>query len=492
MSRTLTQILAIPLREVVQAHARLTGASGSSKADAARWLAAEVDAGRLTVADIRRGGPAVYSSPAAPTPKVPAPAKTDTRLDAIAQAASRPDASSAQLSTEVASLRQALAEAKAEASAALAGAVTAQTKAAQTIESRITTLAAAVQRHQPDDAAAQTRAEIARAIQPLLARIVTPQAAAQVAQVVAQPTGQVDAQTMFGIDARDHRGRPLMFQAWGNAEAPAVDSHHIWTESTLRFLALAEATGRNVWLAGPAGVGKTQTAQQWAARAGRMFRRFVFTRYATADDFLGATGISNGDTRFAPGPVLQAYATPGSICLLDEPGVGNPGAMAVLNGLLEGAAQVAYADQVWLRAPGTLFIGADNSTGQGDTGGRFAGVQQMNTAFMDRFPFVVPMSYLDHADECAALVRHTGCTEVLADHVISAFSLARAKVTTGDLIDPPTFRQAIALVQAFSVLPPAEAWRVVVAARQPIESEVALAALYATAINEHLIEQEAA
>ena len=293
------------------------------------------------------------------------------------------------------------------------------------------------------------------------------------------------------MDARDARGRALMFSTWADT-APPVDACHIWTEQTLRMLALAESTGRNAWLAGPAGVGKSQTVQQYAARTGRAFERFQMHKLAGVDDFLGTVGLKGGDTQFQPGPILRAFTTPGSVCLIDEPATGSPAVMAVLNGLLEpGHPRISHGEKVYTRAVGNLFFGADNSNGQGDTGGRFAGVQQMNTATMDRFSFVVPLSYLDPADEAAALVRHTGCTQTLADHVIQAFALARSKVETGDLIDPPTFRQAIGFVQACSVLPVAQAWQVTIAARQPTESQVALAAIYSAAIDETLIAREA-
>jgi MoxR-like ATPase len=152
---------------------------------------------------------------------------------------------------------------------------------------------------------------------------------------------------------------------------------------------------------------------------------------------------------------------------------------------------MAYADRVWLRASSNLFFAADNSLTQGDQSGRFAGVQQMNTAFADRFAFVVPFSYLDMDVEAQALMQHTGCTRLLADHVVSILSICRAKVDAGDIIDPPSIRQAIAFIQACAVLPVDEAWQVCIAARQPAESQVGLGAVYASAVSVSLIEREA-
>jgi MoxR-like ATPase len=164
--------------------------------------------------------------------------------------------------------------------------------------------------------------------------------------------------------------------------------------------------------------------------------------------------------------------------------------MSVLNAYLERAAQVAHAGKVWHRAPGQMFLGADNSRGNGDTGGRFAGVNAMNTALLDRFSLVVPCTYLPAQVEAEALIRHTGCSQVLADHVIAALNLARGKVESGEIIDPPSLRQAIYFVEALRAMPPAEAWTWAIVTRQPGESEAGLAALYSTAINESLITAE--
>jgi cobaltochelatase CobS len=306
----------------------------------------------------------------------------------------------------------------------------------------------------------------------------------------AGPTGKASALDLFGLDLSDVKGAPLMFATYDHPEAPDVDPCFIWQESIVRHLHIAQANGRNLWLGGPAGTGKTQTMLQFAARTGRMFRRFVFDRFTTRDDFLGATGLDNGSTVFQPGPVLEAYTTPGAVCLLDEVGMGQPAALSALNAFLERQAQVAYAGQVWHRAPGTMFPAADNSLGQGDTSGRFAGVQTMNTAFLERFSLLVPFAYLPASLETEALVRHTGCTPAMAAHVVDAVGHIRGRVAGGEIIDAPSIRQMVAFIEACRVLDPSEAWRSTIGARQPAESEAGMAAAYAACINESLIRVE--
>ena len=519
-------LAAISMGTLLPAYRAATGQSGDhlGRAQIIRELAARVAQGLITVDGVRNG---TFNSAQATGAQLnamsqgmarPAPAPSQPVPQAVAQAIATVQVNVNNLNSSVLQAAQDISSLDARCAnlgqvqssmharlgqvgtdlATLAGRVDSAAQASQaetkSLRSQVQALADSLGRVQMpvDEMRAAMRQAVEDSWGPIRAAAESAGTQAEVRAQVAGPTGRASALDVFGVDARDARGRALMFSTWADA-APPVDGCHIWTEGTLRMLALAESTGRNAWLAGPAGVGKSQTVQQYAARTGRAFERFQMHKLAGVDDFLGTTGLKGGDTQFQPGPILRAFTTPGSVCLIDEPATGSPAVMAVLNGLLEpGHPRISHGEKVYTRAASNLFFGADNSNGQGDTGGRFAGVQQMNTATMDRFSFVVPLSYLDPSDESAALVRHTGCTQALADHVILAFTVARSKVETGDLIDPPTFRQAIGFVQACSVLPVAQAWQVTIAARQPTESQVALAAIYSASIDETLIALEAA
>ena len=340
--------------------------------------------------------------------------------------------------------------------------------------------------------AEEVRRAAREALAPFVAQVVAEGRAEEVAQAVAGPVSQSSALDVFGIDVRDARGNVMLFDVWGHPDAPPVDPVYIWTEDTVRLLHLAQSTGRNFWLGGPAGTGKTQAVQQFAARTGRLFRRFVFDRLSTREDYLGSMGLESGSTVFREGPVLEVFQTPGAVCLLDEVGMGQAQALSSLNGWLEPKARMTYEGKTYTRAPGSLFAACDNSLQQGDTSGRYAGVNAMNVAFGERFSWVHPMRYLDPQVEVQALQKHTGCTAKLARHVIDAITVCRSKVDSGEMIDAPSIRQAIAFVEGCRVLPVAQAWHLAIAARQPVESSVALGAVYAAAINETLITQEIA
>lgn len=474
-------VVSMKTADIVAAYQRVTGqAPLTSKIPMAKTLSEMVDNGRITLADIQGGAAAV-------SPKI------SQDIDALAASVQslkdRMDKSDSAIGLNLGRVAQNTSTAVAE--------VRAQAEMAQqetkSLRTQIQTLSESLGQIKVDPATVNAAIKVAveTAFAPLAAQAKADGKEGEVlAAAQALPAGEKTALEVFGMDLRDVKGRPLMFTVFAHAEAPAVDPAFIWTESIVRHLHIAQVNGRNVWMGGPAGTGKTQTAQQFAARTGRMFRRFVFDRFSSRDDFLGATGLKAGSTVFEMGPVLEAYTTPGAVCLLDEVGMGQPAALSALNAFLERQAAVAYADRVWHRAPGTMFLAADNSLGNGDTSGRFAGVQTMNSAFVERFSLVVPFSYLEPAVEADALVRHTGCTQALADHLARALKNLRGQAMKGNIIDAPSIRQMIAFIEACRALTPHEAWRSAISARQPAESEAALAAAFSACIDVNLIQKE--
>jgi MoxR-like ATPase len=291
----------------------------------------------------------------------------------------------------------------------------------------------------------------------------------------------------FGVDVVDAKGNPLTVDIWNDPSAPAVDPHFIWTADILSHLILSQDTGESVWFGGPKGTGKSETARQFAAVTGRAFKRINFHKYTSAEDYIGAVGLENGQTVFKRGDFLAAFTHPSTVILLDEVTNADPGELAPLNGFLEPNSAVSFGGSVQTRAPGVLVFAADNTLGNGDDSGRYAGTRQMNSALVDRFARVVQFDYLPFQFEMEALVRHTGCNPKLAAHVLKAVSVARAKVQTGEVIDAPSIRSVIAFIRALRVLPIDKAWATTIAARQPAESLPGLSAIYASCISETTI-----
>jgi MoxR-like ATPase/uncharacterized coiled-coil protein SlyX len=295
------------------------------------------------------------------------------------------------------------------------------------------------------------------------------------------------AYEVFGVDVRDVKGKMMTVRVWNDPSAPSVDPDFIWTEDILRHLLQSDATGESLWFGGERGTGKSTVAQQFAARTGRAFKRINFHKHTSAEEYLGATGLVDGNTVFEPRDFLMAYSSPSTIILLDEVTNCDAGELAPLNGLLEPDAAVSMGGRVWRRAQGVLIFAADNTLGNGDESGRYVGTRPMNSALIDRFSRVIPFTFLPQDEEIKAIVQRTGCSKGLAEYVHAVIRVARAKVESADIVDAPSIRSVMAFIRALPYIPSRQAWETAVVARQPSESHAVLRGLYETHIDEVFI-----
>jgi MoxR-like ATPase len=413
------------------------------------------------------------------TPQTPqaAPAVDAAKVDAASQVANRAEALALTLTGEM--------------STALAR-IGVQGADLALMNDKIDSLRIAIDASRVDDTAVKhdVAKAIADAFAPFKQAVIDAGAQAVVADVSGvHVVGTDTAQAVFGIPVEDRSGNPLMVEVWNHPDAPAIDPHFVWTEKILRHLLLSQGTGENLWFGGDKGTGKSETARQFAARTGRAYTRINFHKYTTADDYAGAIGLENGATVFKRGDFLRAFTAPSTVILLDEVSNADQGELATLNGFLEPNSAVSYGGTVQRRAQGVLVFAADNTLGNGDSSGRYAGTRAMNSALVDRFARVIRFEYLSKPDEIDALMRHTGCNHALAEHVVNILSTCRAKVESSDIIDAPSIRSAMAFIRAVKVLDVKEAWNTTIAARQPEESAAALESIRCMSVNESLIEK---
>lgn len=464
MTRTLTlrdHLLAIPVGKIVGA----TTAHGApshldTKLDRVDWLVEQINAGNLTLAQVQNATPVVAT-------------RTDTSaLEAVANRA------------------HAYALQGLDATRALEGSVAAIAGDVANVLISIDNLAKNQAASVVDDTkvAADVASAIAKAFAPFKQAVLDANAQDAVASAVgATIVDRKTAWEVFGVDLHDVHNNPVMVDLWNATDAPAIDPNFVWSEGILKHLLLSQKTGDNVWFGGEKGTGKSETAKQFAARTGRSFTRINFHKYTTTEDYAGAVGLENGATVFKRGAFLTAFTTPSSIVLLDEISNCDAGELATLNGFLEPNSAVNFGGQVHRRAQGVLVFAADNTLTNGDTSGRYSGTRQMNSSLADRFARVVKFEFLPRDQEVDALIRHTGCHQALACHVVDAINAARAKVDTGDIIDAPSIRSALAFIRSLNMLSVDEAWHSAITSRQPAESGAALDAIKAAYINENAI-----
>lgn len=476
------EILKLPIGVVLGAYAiqnpqyTLRGTPAEQKSKAADWLVACIRDNRLTLSDIKNTVPvAPVTTATVDTAAVDAVSAVANRAEAAAlKAIEGIKVSHSKISNELSDIRNI------------------QIRDSEELTKAVKSLAKKVGEVKIDDRKVEEAVAkvVADAFAPFRKAVEAAGAQAVVADL--SSVRVVETKTcasVFGVDVLDRKGDPLMVEIWNDPSAPAVDPCFIWTEGILQHLLLSQDTGENVWFGGPKGTGKSETARQFAAMTGRAFKRINFHKYTSAEDYIGAVGLENGQTVFKRGDFLAAFTHPSTVILLDEVTNADPGELAPLNGFLEPNSAVSFGGAVQTRAPGVLVFAADNTFGNGDDTGRYAGTRAMNSALVDRFSRVVQFDYLPMQSEVDAVVRHTGCDIKLAEHILSAVRVAREKVQTGEVIDAPSIRSVIAFVRALRVLPVEKAWATTIAARQPVESLPGLTAIYLSCVCETTINQ---
>jgi MoxR-like ATPase len=467
MNKPLTtreRLLSVPIGKIVGATtAHGAPAHLNTKLDRVAWLADQIDNGNMTIDQVLNATPVVQTS---------APAIDTAKIDALEAVANRAHAYALQ---------------GLDATRALEGSVMSVAGDIANVRITLDHIAKAQANSLVDDSkvAADVASAVAKAFAPFQQAVIDANAQQAVASAVSAKI--VEKRTVldvFGVQVFDCQGHEMYVDIWDAPDAPAIDPNFVWSQSILEYLLLAQNTGDNLWFGGEKGTGKSETAKQFAARTGRSFTRINFHKYTTTEDYIGSVGLENGATVFKRGAFLTAFTSPSTVILLDEISNCDAGELAPLNGLLEPNSTVNFGGQVQRRAQGVLVFAADNTLTNGDASGRYAGTRQMNSSLADRFAHVVSFEFLPRDQEVDALVKHTGCHQALACHIVDAINAARAKVDTGDIIDAPSIRSALAFIRGLSVLSVDQAWRSAITARQPAESRAALDAIKAAYINE--------
>lgn len=476
------EIIKLPLATVLGAYASrcavsLTGTPAEQKSKAADWLVNQIREGYATLADIKAATPVA--------PFQSSPTVDNAAVDAVGAVASRAEDAALKAIEAVKRSHQKLSD-------ELADDRNARVAESDFLRNEVRAIYKKMGETKIDDRSVQEAVSkvVADAFAPFRKAVEAAGAQSVVADL--SSVRVVDTKTCldaFGVEVLDRKGDPLKVEIWNDPSAPAIDPCFIWSADTLQHLLLSQSTGENVWFGGAKGTGKSETARQFAAVTGRAFKRINFHKYTCAEDYIGAVGLENGQTVFKRGDFLAAFTHPSTVILLDEVTNADPGELAPLNGFLEPNSAVSFGGAVQTRAPGVLVFAADNTLGNGDDSGRYAGTRAMNSALVDRFARVVQFDYLPYQSEVDAIVRHTSCDPLLAAHILDAVRVAREKVQTGEVIDAPSIRSVIAFIRALKVLPVDKAWATTIAARQPAESLPGLTAIYMSCISETTINQ---
>ena len=132
-----------------------------------------------------------------------------------------------------------------------------------------------------------------------------------------------------------------------------------------------------VFITGLSGNGKTLMVEQIHAQLKKELIRVNITIETDEDDLLGGFRLVNGETKFVPGPVVEAMER-GCTLLLDECDLGSNKLLA-LQPVLEGKGVYLKKVNKWITPKdGFNVIATANTKGKGSEDGRFIGTNILN------------------------------------------------------------------------------------------------------------------
>ena len=147
-----------------------------------------------------------------------------------------------------------------------------------------------------------------------------------------------------------------------------------------------------VFITGLSGNGKTLMVEQLHAELGKELIRVNITIETDEDDLLGGFRLVNGETKFVPGPVIEAMER-GCTLLLDECDLGSNKLLA-LQPVLEGKGVFLKKINKWIvPKKGFNVFATANTKGKGSEDGRFIGTNILNEAFLERFAITIEQPY---------------------------------------------------------------------------------------------------
>lgn len=265
-------------------------------------------------------------------------------------------------------------------------------------------------------------------------------------------------------------------------DAPAIDPGYIWPDSAGAVLATL-ADGDNVFLWGPAGTGKTTFAQQVAAHWKRPFVRISCDDQTEAATLMGMTvPAKDGGTEWQDGQLTAAIRKPGTVILVDEPTVARPGALFVLQAVLDDnrALHIPDTGEVIPVAPDVLFVLADNTNGTGDATGQYEATRILNRATLDRMALTVRLDYMTPEQETKALQSRAGIDAKRAARLCKFAALTRTKSDEGHLSHGVGLRRLVSLAKRLRAgIEPAAAFQMAVLETAPFDDREPLRQLWA-------------
>jgi hypothetical protein len=209
-----------------------------------------------------------------------------------------------------------------------------------------------------------------------------------------------------------------------------------------------------VFITGLSGNGKTLMVEQLHAELGKELIRLNVTIETDEDDLLGGFRLVSGETKFVPGPVIEAMER-GCTLLLDECDLGSNKLLA-LQPVLEGKGVFLKKVNKWITAKeGFNVMATANTKGKGSEDGRFIGTNILNEAFLERFAITIEQPYPTAAIEkkivMGSMKKYGEVDEEFATNLVTWAEVIRKTFYDGGVDEIISTRRLDHIVKAFTI-----------------------------------------
>ena len=209
-----------------------------------------------------------------------------------------------------------------------------------------------------------------------------------------------------------------------------------------------------IFVTGLSGNGKTLMIEQVHAKLNKELIRVNITIETDEDDLLGGFRLVNGETKFVPGPVIEAMER-GCTLLLDECDLGSNKILA-LQPVLEGKGVFLKKVNKWVSAKdGFNVMATANTKGKGSEDGRFIRTNILNEAFLERFAITLEQPYATSTTEkkivMGSMEKYKKVDEEFATNLITWADVIRKTFYDGGVDEVISTRRLDHIVKAFAI-----------------------------------------
>ena len=209
-----------------------------------------------------------------------------------------------------------------------------------------------------------------------------------------------------------------------------------------------------IFVTGLSGNGKTLMIEQVHADMNKELIRVNITIETDEDDLLGGFRLVNGETKFVPGPVIDAMEK-GCTLLLDECDLGSNKLMC-LQPVLEGKGVYLKKINKWITPKdGFNVMATANTKGKGSEDGRFIGTNILNEAFLERFAITIeqpyPASSVEKKIVLGSMKKYGAVDEEFATNLVTWSEVIRKTFFDGGVDELISTRRLDHIAKSFSI-----------------------------------------